>query len=549
MDEHVQPAEEIGRTAAGAYLAGRFAYGQNDSTAAATYFSAALARDPNDGNLLQRAFFALLADGRIRDALAIADRVAKANPRSGTANLLVAVDLAKQGRIDAALERLGSAHNADQFGLLRPMALAWVLTAKGDTDGALKALGLLTDRAPLASFRNFHAGLIYEKGGRLADAESALRALIGTEGGGSLRAIEALGTLLERAGRPEEAETLYRAYLQRLPDNSVASELLARARAKIMPAPLVQDTVEGIAEAFYHGAGAFAAENNIRDVAEIYAQIALHLRPDFPAAQILLAEIRESQGRWADALAGYRAVAKGSGYEWLARLREAQALDRNQRLEEAEHKLRAMMAERPERVDAANTLGEIYRGHEKWPEAAGAYGIAVSRLAPPTERHWSLYFARGIAYERSKQWPKAEPDFLKALDLRPDQPAVLNYLGYSWVEQGVNLARARRMIERAVEQRPQDGAIVDSLGWVLFRLGQYEEAVVQLERAVELRPGDATINDHLGDALWVVGRREEAVFQWRRALTLSPEPELAPKIELKLKDGFAPPTPLAEAGS
>ncbi|MEO1065674.1 MAG: tetratricopeptide repeat protein, partial [Actinomycetota bacterium] len=169
-------------------------------------------------------------------------------------------------------------------------------------------------------------------------------------------------------------------------------------------------------------------------------------------------------------------------------------------------------------------IGNLLRGRERFVEAAEAYDRALDRIGEDLDqRHWSLLYARGIALERSKQWPRAETDFLRALELEPEQPYVLNYLGYSWVEQGVNIDRAREMIERAVEQRPNDGYIVDSLGWVFYRLGQYEDAVVNLERAVELRPQDPTINDHLGDAYWKVGRYAEARFQWSRALSLDPE--------------------------
>jgi len=353
---------------------------------------------------------------------------------------------------------------------------------------------------------------------------------------------------LERLGRPGEAEAIYRGYLRNIPESPPALELLRRAESKSMPAPFYRSANDGVAEAFYQAATVYVAEN-IRELPETYAHVAVHLRPDFPAARILIAEIKESQNQWPEALEAYLAVSKASAYGWIARLRAALAQDRSDKIEDAERLLGAMIGERPERSDAASTLGDIYRGRERWTDAVKAYDIAIGRLQPVSERHWLLYFVRGQALERAKEWDRAEPDFLKALDLRPDQPIVLNYLGYSWVDQGIHLSRARRMIERAVEQRPQDGAIVDSLGWVLFRLGKYEEAVEQLERAVVLRPGDATINDHLGDALWTVGRREEAVFQWKRALTLAPEPELVPKIELKLRDGFAAPTPLVEAGS
>ena len=171
-------------------------------------------------------------------------------------------------------------------------------------------------------------------------------------------------------------------------------------------------------------------------------------------------------------------------------------------------------------------------------EAVKAYDEAVKRIGALERRHWSLLYTRGIALERSKQWPRAEADFLAALEFEPEQPYVLNYLGYSWVDQGINLERAQKMIERAVELRPNDGYVVDSLGWVLYRLGKFAGAVRELERAVELRPEDPIINDHLGDAYWRVGRRQEARFQWRRSLSLEPEDDLLAVLRDKIKAGL-----------
>ena len=201
--------------------------------------------------------------------------------------------------------------------------------------------------------------------------------------------------------------------------------------------------------------------------------------------------------------------------------------------------LRAMIDERPERIDAASALGDVFRRDERYEDAAEAYDAAVRRIANVENQHWRLFYVRGIAYERVGEWPKAEADFLRALELEPDQPLVLNYLGYSWVEQERNLDEARTMIEKAVELRPDDGYIVDSLGWVAYMLGDFEEAARQLELAVELVPGDPIINDHLGDAYWQVGRLNEARFQWHRVLTLEPEDELADQVRRKLAGGLS----------
>jgi Flp pilus assembly protein TadD len=180
----------------------------------------------------------------------------------------------------------------------------------------------------------------------------------------------------------------------------------------------------------------------------------------------------------------------------------------------------------------------VLRGHKKFAECANVYSKGVSAIQKPEKANWVVYYFRGICYERSKQWAKAEADLMKALELFPDQPHVLNYLGYSWIDQGIKLDEGMEMIKKAVQQRPDDGYIVDSLGWAYYRLGNYEEATKQLERAIELKPEDPTINDHLGDAYWRVGRVLEARFQWAHARDLKPDAEELPKIEEKLKEGL-----------
>ena len=221
-----------------------------------------------------------------------------------------------------------------------------------------------------------------------------------------------------------------------------------------------------------------------------------------------------------------------------ANLTVAHALNRLERTDEAIDLLTEMSTNAGDDPGPDIALGDILRRHERWDEAVAAYDRAFERIGTPEQRHWQLFYTRGIVLERSKQWDRAEADFLQALEFEPDQPLVLNYLGYSWVEQGRNLERALEMIKTAVAKRPHDGYITDSLGWVYYRLGRYDEAVPELERAVELRPEDPVINDHLGDAYWKVGRRLEATFQWNRALGLDPEPDLLEIIERKLKDGL-----------
>lgn len=216
----------------------------------------------------------------------------------------------------------------------------------------------------------------------------------------------------------------------------------------------------------------------------------------------------------------------------------AALLSRVGRSEESIAVLRKMAKERPDDLSVASSLAEIYRREERYGDARTHYDRAISLVENAEAGHWPLFYARGVSLERLGKWKLAESDLLSALELKPDEPLVLNYLGYSWVDQGVNLEKALGMIERAVEQRPEDGYIVDSLGWALFRLGQFEEAAAWLEKAAELHPEDPTINDHLGDAYWRIGRKLEARFQWRHAVAMGPESRDIKRIRAKISGGI-----------
>jgi len=285
------------------------------------------------------------------------------------------------------------------------------------------------------------------------------------------------------------------------------------------------------------------------DVALAYAQLALSVEGDKNINLTLLGDIYESMNNYQRSIDAYDAIDKASALKANADLEVAVNLQRLEKKDEAKARLKALTESDPKDYDAFVTLGNLYRNNEEFAPAADAYNAAISLIATPQRDNWTVYYYRGIAFERTKQWDKAEADFRKALQLEPDQPMVLNYLGYSMVDKKINLPEAIGMVRKAVELKPNDGYIVDSLGWAHFRLGEYEEAVKQLERAVELKPADPIIADHLGDAYWRVGRQLEARFQWQHAKDNKPEPDDLARIEKKLKEGLADEPPVTPAQS
>jgi len=316
--------------------------------------------------------------------------------------------------------------------------------------------------------------------------------------------------------------------------------VLARKQAEPV-LPLIDTAEAGLAEALFNLASVVNQPETI-DLALLYARCALQLRPDLALARLLLSDVLSAQNKPEESLAVLAEFPPNSPYSWSARLRVAANLEMLDRTEEALTQLKAMSAEAPMRAGADMQLGDLLRVKKRFSEAVDAYNEAIRRLqAAGMPERWSLFYSRGIALERSGRWKPSEADLLHALGLKPDQPLVLNYLGYSWIDRGENLERGLKMIEKAVELRPEDGYIVDSLGWAHYRLGDYSSAVQYLEKAIELVPEDPTINDHLGDAYWQSGRPSEARFQWRRALQFGPEADEIKPIEAKLDQGLVTP--------
>lgn len=524
----------IGNTLSGNYLAARHAEAAKSDAAAADFLLAALAKSPDDPFLLQRAHNALLSDGRVAEAARLAQRMPAGDRGNDLTTITRAVDAIKAGRYAQVAPIL----EADGPPQALPVLLqSWALHGLGRTDQALKALKPIRSEEAGGSLYHLHAALLHDAVGRKTEAAAEARAAIAGERVPPVRTVQLVGAIFERAGAADEAKAFYRRAVEGYgaEDAGSLSELLEALPAAANPAkPVMASPADGAAEALFQASGALA-QKEARDRALMVGKLGLYLKPNFPFLQMFVAELLDAAARPADANRVYAAIDRTSPLAWQARLARAENLNRMDRFPEAEKELRAMAAERPADPHALLLLGDMLRQRERFVEAVPVYDQAIALKEPLPQRYWRVLYARGIALERAKLWERAEADFLRALTMEPDQPLVLNYLGYSWVEQGERLEEAQDMIRRAVELRPNDGFIVDSLGWVYYRLGKNAEAVVHLERAVELQPEDPVINDHLGDAYWAVGRQREAHFQWKAALGLDPEPELKAELERKLQ--------------
>ena len=535
----INVVEPIGqRSPYGNYLAGRFAERQKDYARAAVAFGRALDDFPDNVRLMRRTFFLSLEAGEFDTALRMARKLEESGVKISTAQLLLAAESVNKEDFAGALQRLESIDREDLARYSVPLALAWALAGANETAGAVAALAPLDHESGFGMLRQLHEAFIHDFAGRASPAEAAYRAALGDDPASAAnRVILAYGGFLEREGRAGAAAALYDGYAGADMGGLLFEAARKRLAAGSKPDSSIASAAHGMAEGFFDIAS-ILPKDRAGEIVLVYIRLALYLRPDYPLAQLLLADFYEGFGRYAEAAEIHRGVDPDGAYGWVARLRLAAELYELGDVEGATALLRKMADERPDRSDALVSLGNIMRYEERFAESVAAYDRAVERIGEVTSANWTILYSRGISLEQSDQWERAEQDFLKALELEPDQPFVLNYLGYSWVDKGMNLDEARDMLERAVAQRQDDGYIVDSMGWALYKLGEFTDAVVYLERAVALRPQDPVINDHLGDAYWRVGRRDEARIQWHRVLGLKLEDDMRAQIQNKLEEGL-----------
>ncbi|CCD88212.1 conserved protein of unknown function; putative TPR repeat domain [Bradyrhizobium sp. ORS 285] len=524
-------------TTSGSYLAARHASVERDAASAAAFYRSALRSDPKNNELLDRAFISSVADGDIDEAVKLAERVLTVDKSNRIARLVMGVQDIKQKKYAAAQNNINQSVRGPITDLVATLLSAWATAGAGDAKGAVATIDKLTGPEWYPLFKDLHAGMILELAGKEKEAGARFERAYKLDDS-MLRITEAYAHWLSRNKDAASATAIYEAFDKKLARHPLVQEGLRDTKAGKKLPPLVDSPQAGAAEALY-GIGATLSRRGGEDLALVYLQLALHLQPNHPLALLSLADLYETVKKPQMAIKVYERVPASSPLKRNAQIQLATDLDSADRSDDAIKILKDVIAQDPKDLEAIMALGNIERGRKKFADCAKTYSLGVDSLPANNDKANSVYYYyRGICLERSKQWPKAEADMRKALELQPDQPHVLNYLGYSWIDQGVNLDEGMKMIKRAVEQRPDDGYIVDSLGWAYYRIGNYEEAVKNLERAIDLKPEDPTINDHLGDAYWKIGRKLEAKFQWAHARDLKPEAEELPKIEAKIQNGL-----------
>jgi tetratricopeptide (TPR) repeat protein len=521
-----------GQSPYGLFLAGGAAMNAGRNAEAARFLAQAQAEGGTDPALAERAFTAALLAGEIESAAALAPVEAGASePARRLGRLVTSVAALSAGKGKVARDALGS----DGLGFPHRSAAAllgpWMAAAAGDAEGAVVRPQVRGD-ASVDYFGKIGQGHLFERARRFDEAETDFKAVTAGQSPSEL-AVLAYGAFLERRSRRAEALALYDGGLRRNPTSLGLEQARARA-ATGRGAPAAPSLKEGAAFALLAPAATMISAKQDQ-VALAYLRLALTLDPRRNDAWLMLGDVLQQRGDLEGARAAYERPKPNSPEFPAAQAKLAWSH------QSAGDKVTAIRLARAGAaggdVEARATLADLLRANEQYDEAITILTGLIDQAPAPD---WRLYYARGQANERSGRWPGAEADLSRALALRPDEPELLNYLGYAWIDRGERLDEAKGMIEKALASNPRSGAIVDSLGWAYFRKGDYAKAVELLEQAVELEAGDPEINNHLGDAYWMVGRKDEAGFQWRRVLTLDPDAKMRADAETKIANGLGP---------
>lgn len=521
----------------GSYLAGRYASSKHDTVEAALYMRRALNYEPNNKRILEQSFLLELMGGDWALASDLSKKLIKIDAAHPFARLYRGVDEFRVKNYSAAEAHFLASNDGPLSALIEKISQAWILSEQGKYSQAMKLLNQKSDTDWVRDYQQYHRALIADVNGKVKDAQKAYSRLY-RKYHQMVRLVGSYAQFLAKNNQRRAALTVLSKHFSRArfqhPDLLLIEQ---KIKAKIPMASHVQTAQEGLAEIFF-SLGDRRAENGGVDDGLIFLQMARLLRPQFAAADYSLASLLYRVKKYDRSIV----YLNGIGSEepiWLdAQILKAQSLSSKKQTATAIQVLEELRDKYSGDIDLFNALGKLYLDEKKYSEAATNYSKAIALLKKPRPSDWFYYYGRGISYERSKEWPKAEKDFKSALKLSPNRPDVLNYLGYSWVDQNLNLSNAMKLIRKAVKLKPNSGYYVDSLGWAHYRLGQYKQAVTILEKAVMLRPDDPVINDHLGDVYWRVGRKNEARFQWKQVLSLEPTDELIKQINKKMIEGL-----------
>lgn len=527
----------------GLYLAGRLAHIRRDFNKASNYYIKVLDKNPENEELMGRLYVMLTTEGRIPEAAVYAKESLKMGDKNSFAYIIIAVDDMKNGNYADAAKVMRDLKGPIYDELINPLMVSWMLAGEGKKEEAIDELRKILKEPSLKSIYNLHAGMIYDYFDDVQGAKSHYEYIVReARMEMSFRALQVISNFYIRNGEKEKAVELVSVYnngpfmadmLQKLYDNVKEAESSKTQR-------IIDKPEKGLSEAMFSIAATLRQGPAGVDLAHIFICLSIYTNQDYDLAKLLLADILESREMFDDANRIYDSISPEYESYLTAQVKKSANLTVGKKYAEAVEVLRDLARIYPDNYQVMLDLADNLRMLKKYDEAIKYYDKALEFAGDSDARKWITNYALGVAYEKSGQWQKAEESLQKALRLSQNHFLVLNYLGYTWIEKGINVDEAFSMVVDAYNQSPNDGHITDSMGWALYRLGYYAKAVEFLERASEMEPANALISDHLGDAYWQAGRKIEAKFQWNHAIVLKGDLDEVnvEEVERKLENGM-----------
>lgn len=524
----------------GAYLAGRVAHMRHDFNNATEYYKIVLEKDPKNMDISRYTYQLMALNGDFGEAAVFAKQDINSGDKGIIPLTIAAVNDFQNGQYEKARNDVVPLNKEPAYkNIVNPLFNAWTFAGEKNEKDAILSLNKIKEQA-FISLQLIHKGLIYEYLGNIEKADECFSDLLKNYPQEvTYRVLDIVTNFYARTGNKSRAQQIFSRYN----DNSSLSLLISGLKEKIEQADpksnaLIDTPQKGLAEVMFNIGTIYRVSNN-NELAPLYIAAATYLNPKYEIAKLALANIYEENGLYTEANRNYAQIKDDSGSYFIARLKMIENLNTMKDYPAAEKALKELLKEYPNNTQLLNNLADIERKLNKTEEAIKLYKKALEVQKQPDNNIWPVYYALGTSYYTDKQLDKADEYLTKALKLSNRNPNVLNYIGYMYLTNDKDIDAAVKMILDAYNQYSYEGHIIDSLGWVFFRLGEYDKAIAYLEQAADMNPANAVICDHLGDAYWFGGRKNEAVFQWQHALVLKEDADSIDHeiIQKKIDDG------------
>lgn len=530
----------------GAYLAGRMAHIRHDLNTAADYYILAAEKTPKKQMIPSQLYIMLTSQGRVDEAIKYADQALANNDSSPFIHTVKTIYNAKQHKYDEALKNISECDNEFSREIFAPLIGAWIYAGQNDYEKAFASLNLLLKNEGFRAMYLFHAGAISDYLGKNAEADKYYSLLMG------MRKMElsvfptrVIANFYLRTGDKQKlAKTIS---LSGNENNIIMKKIIADiTNSDSSVEPILTDASVGISDALFGIALILQQESSAEEIAMLFASLSDYINPQSDLPKILLGSILESKELYEEANQIYEKITPAQYSYYSARYQIGKNNTSLGRYKEAEDIFHKLLNSKQATADVYTSLGEVMRLTKRFKDAAIYYDKAL-KYYPENQQQkiWPILFAQGIAYDETGQQDKAEAAFRKVHKIHPNK-TIKNHLGYILLKYNKDIEEAFELIAQAYKYGKNEGSIVDSMGWALYLIGRYDEAVPYLEAASDLSPSEALIYDHLGDAYWEAGRKGEAVFQWNHAVSLNDSSGEIDKnaVMQKIENGKTPHIPL-----